>query len=181
MTDELLVLSARAGDKDALSVLLCRYAELTNLRAAAFACSFCEREDLAQEGLLGVLAAVRGYDESRGVSFRTYAGDCIDNRMLSLVRASSRRNRRQGETVSLTEAEPLFSPSDPEAVVLGREEYASVMQKVTECLSDYEKKVLALYVEGLSYTQMGALLHKEPKSVGNALTRIRKKLRHETK
>ena len=179
--DEALVRRARAGEEDALSSLLVRYAGLVSLRAAAFSCALCEKEDLEQEGLLGVLAAVRGFDFSRGVSFRTFAGECVDNRILSYIRAVSRQDRRQGSPVSLSETDALPEETDPEALVLGKEGYADVMKAVKGCLSDYERQVLALYVEGHSYTQMGALLGKEAKSAENAMTRIRRKLHRELK
>lgn len=179
--DEALVREARAGDKNAISALLVRYAGFVSLRAAAFACALCEKEDLEQEGLLGVLAAVRGFDETRGVSFRTFAGECVDHRMLSYLRAASRADRRQGKPVPLSETDPLFADTDPEAVVLSKESYRDLMDTVTNCLSDYERQVLSLYVEGLSYVQMGERLGKDPKSAENAMTRIRRKLHGELK
>lgn len=173
VTDESLVRAAREGKEEALSALLVRYTGFVSLRAAAFRCSFCEQEDLEQEGLIGLLAAVRGFDPSRGASFRTFAGDCVDNRMISFIRVASRQNRvATGVDVSPAVEEG----TDPEAVVLGRESYQDLLRAVSGCLSAYERQVLALYVEGLRYEEMARRLGKSAKSVDNALTRIRAKL-----
>ncbi len=173
VTDESLVREAREGNEQALSALLVRYTGFVSLRAAAFRCSFCEQEDLEQEGLIGLLSAVRGFDSTRGASFRTFAGDCVDNRMISFIRWVSRQNRvvGVGESPSVKE-----DGEDPETVVLGRESYRDLLRTVSECLSPYERRVLGLYVEGLSYGEMGKRLGKSSKSVDNALTRIRGKL-----
>lgn len=173
-TDAYLVSLARKGDSEAFSALLVRYSRLVSLRAAAFSCAFCEKEDLEQEGLLAVMNAVRSYDESKGASFRTYAGECIDNRMISFIRSSSRQSRMSGTHADVSIAEN--TDIDPETLVIGKEGYENIMSLVTDSLSDYERKVLALYVEGLSYAEMGERLNKSAKSVGNALARVREKL-----
>lgn len=172
LTDESLVRAAREGDEEALSALLIRYTGFVSLRAAAFRCAFCEQEDLEQEGLIALLAAVRGFDPSRGASFRTFAGDCVDNRMISFIRMTSRQNRLS----SGTEVPVPVQGEDPEAVVLSKESYQDLLRTVSGCLSDYERQVLALYVEGLRYEEMGRRLNRSAKSVDNALTRIRGKI-----
>lgn len=181
VADEVLAERAKSGDGEALSALLVRYSQLVSLRAAAFRCQLCEVEDLEQEGLMAVLSAVRGFDPCRGVSFRTYAGECVDNRMISFIRVSSRQSRAQESIESGEYAGGAYCGKglglDPEAVVIGREAYGDIIAAADSSLSDYEKTVLALYVEGLSYREMGKRLGKSAKSVGNALMRVRSKLR----
>lgn len=169
-----LVGLAKKGDSEAISALLVRYSNLVSLRAAAFTCAFCEKEDLEQEGLLAVMNAVRTYDENKGASFRTYLGECIDNRMISFIRVASRQNRTSGTHLEVSVADN--GETDPETLVIGKEGYEKIMSLVTDSLSDYEKRVLALYVEGLSYAEMGERFNKSAKSVGNALARVREKL-----
>ena len=176
VADEALVDLARKGDGEAISTLLVRFSPLVSLRAAAFKCEMCEKEDLEQEGLIAVLSAVRGFDISKGTAFRTYVGDCIDNRMISFIRAASRQNRIRTGSLSDEKGYSASADVDPEAVVIGKENYKSIMSLVSDTLSVYEKNVLALYVEGLSYVEMGKRLNKSAKSVGNALSRVREKL-----
>lgn len=173
--DEALVKLARGGDGEALSALLVRFSRLVSLRAAAFRCEMCEQEDLEQEGLIAVLSAVRGFDPARGVSFRTYVGECVDNRMISFIRTSSRQNRLRASS-SFADGAYGGEEIDPEDLIIGKEGYDDIMAAVTGSLSDYEKNVLALYVEGLSYAEMGERFNKSAKSVGNALARVRAKL-----
>ena len=172
--DEALIQKAKTGDGAALDELITVCSPFIELRANAFCCDFCEKDDLMQEGLLALLSAVRGFDKSRSASFRTYLGDCVDNRMISFLRRCARQNRASAGS----EAVPAFEQDglDPEAVVLGKEGRDDIISAVTGCLSDFERRVLTLYIEGLTYVQIGERLNKSQKSVGNALCRIKAKL-----
>jgi len=142
-------------------------------------------EDVVQEGLVGLLDAIDGYDEERGSSFEAFAISCIDNRIFSVLRQlAAKKNAPLNDYLSLSEDQEevysLFnlpaSPS-PEDIVILREELATTFTMIKENLSEFEKKVLALYLEGYSYIAISELLSTSSKSVDNALQRARKKLR----
>jgi len=174
--DKVLILAAKAGDNEALSEVITAYSAFVGLRAKAFCCSFCEEDDLQQEGMLALLSAVRSFDPGKGATFRTYLGECVDNRMISFLRRCARQNRvKLGE---LSSVKPVERVIDPESVVIGIENRDDILRAVTDCLSDYEKSVLALYVEGLTYRDMSAKLGTSEKSIGNALCRVKAKLSH---
>ncbi len=139
-------------------------------------------DDIIQEGLIGLLGAVDTFDEERGVSFETYAIACIDNRIYSALRQDSRKkNLPLNSSLSLSENEDsslevLVTQSLEDLVIL-REEVSAVLEQIHEDLSSFEKKVLALYLEGYSYLAISELLSSSPKSVDNALQRARRKLK----
>ena len=142
-------------------------------------------EDIVQEGLIGLLDAIDRYDEAKGSSFEAFAITCIDNRIFTALRQSAaKKNSPFYDYLSLSEdpeeIQSTFNmpviPSAEEIVVL-REDLAAAITMINENLSEFEKKVLALYLEGYSYIAISELLHTSSKSVDNALARARKKLR----
>lgn len=139
------------------------------------------RDDIVQEGLIGLLNAIESYNEEKGSSFEAFAIACIDNRIYSALRQMvAKKNVPLVDYVSLSEnPEEMISstlPSSEEIVIL-REELETVIEKINENLSKFEKKVLELYLEGYSYIAISELLHSSSKSVDNALQRARKKLK----
>ena len=147
--------------------------------AAAAAQSGLEAEDLAQEGLIGLLGAVRTFAQDGGASFRTWGSTCIVNSM----RTAMRRTRRAGAVplqavVSIDSAEFLMSGDDPETRIIAQDEALRVREWVQAHLSAREQQVLWLYIAGGSYASIADRLSlRDGKAVDNALQRIRKKMR----
>jgi RNA polymerase sporulation-specific sigma factor len=184
MSDDELWLSASCGSIVAEEVLLQRYSRLVRVCARPYFLSGGDSEDLIQEGMLGLLSAVRHYDVARTTKFRTYAELCIRNRILSAIRNASRSKH-----IPLNDYVPLESPQfeegnsaaayylqDPEELLLAREGCSEINSKLRSCLSHLEQSVLQQYLQGRSYKEIAASLNRTEKSVDNAVQRIRKKL-----
>lgn len=146
-----------------------------------------EHEDLIQEGTIGLLYAIRTYDPNNETAFVTYAYRCIENRLLSAVKSAVRqKNRAMNESISLNEiidapfADEIAADnitSDPELMVLSKENLSEIEEKISSLLSDNDNTVLRLYLEGNSYREIACALGKDIKFTDNAVQRIRKKLR----
>ena len=183
---ELQTLSSE-GDKTAEDVLASRYIRLVRACARPLFLAGGDSEDLIQEGTFGLLSAIRQYDSSSGASFRTFAEHCIRMRLISAIRSASRlKHFPLNESVSLEQlsddsnvrlvAFPDCFRGDPEKLVLARERKEELYSAFSECLSRYEKEVLDLYLDGLSYQDIADALKKDAHSVDNAVQRIRRKL-----
>ena len=136
-------------------------------------------EDLIQEGMLGLLSAIRSFDETRGARFETYAELCIRRRAISAVRVYALRDNVKDELSpeSLLEVPVAYLLRDPEELVIARERVHELTAGIEGSLSRLESTVLRLYLEGYTYTEMSEMLGKPYKSVENAISRIRKKAR----
>ena len=151
-----------------------KWLPLVRSRANAFREKGVEADDLVQEGLIGLLSAIRSYDESRGASFETFAYICITNRMKSAVSSAVKRT----ETVSLDESQE--SPdvkADPQEIVLSDDVAERWLDAAVKKLSALEAKVLRLYLAGYSYSQIADAVNASGKTVDNALCRAKNKLR----
>jgi len=137
-------------------------------------------DDIVQEGLIGLLDAIDGYDDSRG-AFEAFALVCIDNRIYAALRHNARKkNLPLNDYLSISDGDDrldLPQASSPEELVILREEVGSVYRHIRENLSSFEKSVLSLYLEGYSYLAISEMLSSSAKSVDNALQRARKKLK----
>ena len=138
-----------------------------------------EEEDVLQESVIALLKALHSYDESRGAGFRTYASVCIRNHIISLLRSGQRpKNSAMMDYVSINEIE-LLSKSEPETDWIEKEDFSDTKKRIFDALSKFEREVLLLYLKGFSYRDIGDKMKKSEKSVSNALSRVRKKLRNE--
>lgn len=180
MEENLLVSKAKGGDSNALTHLIKRYSETVLQKSLSFKkISGIENEDLYQEGMLGLLAAVYSFDESKGVLFSTYATTLITRKMLSALRTANKKSNLPLDSyVSIDENCDIrsFSPT-PEELLMFNEEIDSIISFVNNNLSKTEKKVFRLNLLGLSYNEIAEILDCTEKSVDNALQRIRKKIR----
>ena len=178
---------AAEGDPAAEEALVERYLPLVGVCARSLKLLGGEGKDLSQEGVFGLISAVRSYDPLNGAAFRTYAEHCIRMRLLSAIKSASRlKHFPLNDSMSLEqlseESDPRLSAvlevlhRNPEDVVLARENKEELYKALSECLSKYEKTVFSLYMDGLSYQQIGVRLGKDVKSVDNAVQRIRRKL-----
>ncbi len=179
-SDKDLCAMAAAGDRLAEERLAARYSRLVRVCARPYFLAGGDSEDLIQEGMIGLLSAIRGYDPDREAVFHTYAETCIRNRLRSAVRAAARdKHSPLNHSVSLGDSlfdeAPVAAPQDPEDLLIGREEREGRMAALLSRLSGFEKTVLALYLEGLSYGEIAQRAGKPLKSVDNAVQRIRRK------
>lgn len=172
-TDEQLCSLSKTSQL-ALECLIERNACLVRACARPYFLSGGDSEDLIQEGMIGLLAAISAYDASRGVPFRAFAGTCIRSRIVSAVRAA-----RAGKNRPLNDALPLENDAlpqpGPEEELLRREETEAFLSSLTQSLSALERQILPLYLEGRSYREIAASIGRSEKSVDSAVQRIRAK------
>ena len=184
ISDESLWYSAAAGDADAEEALIQRYSVLVRVCARPYFLAGGDSEDLIQEGMCGLLSAVRHFDPARDASFKTYAEHCINSRLISAIRSASRfKHRPLNDSISLESPQfderqirPVSFVRDPEELVITQELTDELHSALIEKLSKLEKEILAYYLEGFSYTDIAFKLGRTVKSVDNAVQRIRKKL-----
>lgn len=162
--------------------LVSQYTRLVRVCARPYYLVGGDAEDLFQEGMLGLLSAIRNFDAMRGVSFDAYAEICVKRRIISAVRnALTRHNERIDvplESRLLVESDipGAYLLRDPEELVMDRERVRELTGSITESLSKYESTVLKYYLDGYTYAEMTELLSKPYKSVENAIQRIKRKL-----
>ncbi|MBR4056799.1 MAG: sigma-70 family RNA polymerase sigma factor [Oscillospiraceae bacterium] len=176
-----------AGNREAEEALAMRYSRLVRACARPYFLAGGDSEDLTQEGMFGLLSAIREYDPGEQVSFQAYAETCIRNRLRSAIRAASRlKHQPLNQGVSLEnvmlEDEGSANKSKiafrrvPEEMVLARESADEFNENIAQRLSEYEHEVLELFLRGLSYQEMAERTGRSVKSVDNAVQRIRRKL-----
>lgn len=175
---ETLVLAAQKGDETAFSQLVTRLLPLVRRQATKYKSQELDADDLLQEGFIGLLSAVRGYHTASGKPFLPYVSVCVQNSILSALRKTS-----GGRSVNPAEVVPWEddfmetpAPSLEEQQDL-REKCETLWQSVATRLSNTEKQVLKLFLVGLSYGEIAERLEITPKSVDNALQRVRAKLK----
>ena len=180
-SDEVLCALAAAGDRIAEETLVMRYGRLVRMCARPFFLAGGDSEDLIQEGMFGLLKAIREFTPDRDASFRTFAEVCIRNRVRSAIAAASRgKHTPLNESISLEHdidnGVPSNSQYGPEELLIGREEYLERIESLKVQLSGFESTVLASYLRGLSYQEIADQLQRPRKSVDNAVQRIRRKV-----
>ncbi len=185
--DEALCLLAAAGSRLAEETLVARYTRLVRTCARPFFLAGGDSEDLTQEGMVGLITAVREYDAGKEASFRTFAEICIRSRLYTVLRASARDkqqplNQSLSLDDSLFDSNPLTSGTsnlaqrNPEDFLIDREHTAALLSGVRKQLSEFEAKILGFYLDGLSCREIAKAVNKPPKSVDNAVQRIRRKV-----
>ena len=187
MTDEELCRIAAEGDLSAEEMLVARYSRLVRACARPFFLLGGDSEDLIQEGMIGLLKAIREYRSSRAASFRTFAEVCIRSRLYTVLRSAA--GDRQSPLNQSLPLDTLFfdetpyavdasqvSCTNPEEIVIGKESANDLWEKIRQQLSDFEAAVLQLYLEGLSYQEISQKVHRSPKAVDNAVQRMRRKI-----
>lgn len=175
-SDETLCALVAEGDREAEEALAARYRRLVRVCARPYFLAGGDSEDLLQEGMIGLLSAIRGYSPDRAASFPTYAEVCIRNRIRSAIRwAAGDKHTPLNSSVPIS---PLYDgegADDPEDVLITREEQAGRMEALRGRLSRLEQEILDLYLNGLSYGEIARRTGKPLKSVDNAVQRIRRK------
>lgn len=188
--DEKVVELIKSGDKCALEYLINKYKNLVNLKVSRYFIIGAEREDIVQEGLIGLFKAIRNFNITKQNSFRTFASLCIERQLITAIKTSNRQKHMplnsylslnqvayEGEDndTELIDTFDSKTIEDPLETITKKEYYAKVESTIDKMLSDFEKRVLNRYVKGESYIQIAERLNAPVKSVDNAIQRIRKK------
>lgn len=190
-----LLLRCQKGDNDATEEMLNRYKNMVRSKATALYLVGADKEDLIQEGMIGLFKAIREYDPGRNDSFAAFAGLCITRQMYTAIKASNtKKNQPLNNYVSFDlyafaeDGSPVgentgsyegigYWQKDPEESVIDRENAIRIEEEVFSTLSAMERQVLSYYASGMPYQEIARVMEKEPKSIDNALQRIRKKLK----
>ena len=180
LTDEELAILAANGDDESMALLISAVTPIAKAKGYAHADDRVAGEDLTQEGMLGFLEAVKGFNPEKGSSFKAYAETCINNRIISAVRASyNNKNAALSSAVPLDDGAEEMSGDelDPAKIISSKDEFEYITGLIKSNLSDFEKQVVILRFLNFSYSEVSAQLGCSEKAVDNALQRIRKKMR----
>ena len=190
LTDEQLIAKLRDGDRRIMDYIMDKYKSMVRKKARAMYLLGGETEDLIQEGMIGLFKAVQDYDPKQEASFETFATICVTRQLYSAIRASRRKKHLPlNSYVSLYDKQEISeekeseliglqntsSNNNPEDLVIHKESEDSFMKDLEGRLSDLEKRVLYLHLLGTDYKTIAGLLGKKPKTVDNALQRIKTK------
>ena len=189
MTDEKLIENIKQEDQKALNCLIERYNEVVSMKANKFFMVGAEREDMVQEGMIGLYKAVKSFNTEKQNSFKTFANMCIERQLITAVKNSNRQkhiplnssislnaaaydDNEDMDKLDVLDVKVLNDPSD---IIADREYFQSIENKIKENLSDFELQVLYEYEKGKTYAAIAEKLNAKIKSVDTAIQRIRKK------
>lgn len=192
LPDEQLIKNLRAGDTDIMDYIIDKYKFMVRKKAKAMYLLGGENDDLIQEGMIGLFKAVRDYDVNQENSFQSFADLCVSRQMYTAIKLSQRQKHMplnsyislydSGDEASEEKQSPLIDQlqgekeNNPEELFLDKEYFAMMEQELKKRLSDLESRVLHLHLMGEDYRSIAGLLDKSPKSIDNALQRIKQKI-----
>lgn len=190
MGDEQIVQAARDGDPVALEHLMNKYRNFVRAKAKSYFLIGADREDIVQEGMIGLYKAIRDFRDDKLSSFRAFAELCITRQIITAIKTATRQKHIPlNSYISLNK--PIYDEdsdrtlldvisgtkvTDPEELVINDEDFGDIEEKMGEILSDLEWQVLTAYLDGKSYQQIAAELDRHVKSIDNALQRVKRKL-----
>lgn len=191
MTDEQLLCDYKNGNQEIMDYLMVKYKSMVRKKARAMYLLGGENEDLIQEGMIGLIKAVRDFDVTQKTSFSSFAELCVSRQMYSAIEASNRKKHLplnsyvslyedseqvgEGRSLPLIDTIESSKENDPEVLYFGKEYTEDFAEQLKELLSPLENHVLYLHLMGTDYRTIAELLGKSPKSVDNALQRIKTK------
>ena len=187
--DKVLLEQINNGSNDALETLLNKYKELVNMKVGKYFIIGAEREDIYQEGMIGLYKAIKSFNTEKQNSFKTFANLCIERQLITAIKTSNRQKHQplnsylslnasaydDDNDTALIEVFNSSTVEDPLETLTKKEYYKTVEDKIEENLSDFEKQVLHRYARGESYVSIAEKLDSPVKSIDNAIQRIRKK------
>lgn len=194
LKDEEIIKLIRADEQPAVDYLMEKYKNLVIQKARTLYLMGGDKDDLIQEGMIGLYKAIRDYKEDKDSSFYSFANLCVSRQIYSAIKASNRKkniplntyvslytpvfldNMENGDKPSLLDVMFQKNNLNPEDLVIDKENTNMLEYELERRLSDFEKQVIKLYLGGMKYTQIAEVLRKEPKSIDNALQRIKAKL-----
>lgn len=190
MLDEELVEDAKNGNGHALEYLIHKYKNFVRAKARSYFLIGADREDIIQEGMIGLYKAIRDFKQDKLSSFRAFAELCIQRQIITAIKTATRQKHIPlNSYISLNK--PIYDEesdrtlldilsgakiSDPEELIISQEEFVNIESKIGELLSDLEWEVLTSYLQGKSYQEIAADLDRHVKSIDNALQRVKRKL-----
>ncbi|MDQ0856762.1 RNA polymerase sporulation sigma factor SigH [Metabacillus idriensis] len=190
LLDEQVVELVHNGDSDALDYLITKYRNFVRAKARSYFLIGADREDIIQEGMIGLYKAIRDFREDKLTSFKAFAELCITRQIITAIKTATRQKHIPlNSYVSLDK--PIYDEEsdrtlmdvisgtkvmDPEELIINQEEFDDIELKMGELLSDLERKVLVLYLDGRSYQEISEELNRHVKSIDNALQRVKRKL-----
>ena len=191
LTDEQIVTEIKQGDEYALSYLLEKYKELVNMKVGKYFMVGAEKEDIMQEGMIGLYKAIKNFDTEKQNSFKTFANLCIERQLITAIKTSNRQkhmplnsylslnmaayDNNEDDSVELMDTFNSNTIEDPLETVMKKEYYEQIHNNIEKSLSKFEKQVLDRFMKGESYNVIAKRLDSPVKSVDNAIQRIRKK------
>ena len=192
MSDEELLEAIREKDTNALNFLICRYKDLVNSKVNKYFIIGAEKEDIIQEGLIGLYKAIKDYKEDKQNSFKSFANLCIERQLITAIKSSNRQkhmplnsylslnmtayeNEDENNETQIMDVLETNIIEDPLDTITKKEYMSDVESVIDNSLSDFEKKVLNRFIQGESYVKIAERLDAPVKSVDNAIKRIRKK------
>ena len=185
LTDEQIISQIKEGDEQALSFLLDKYKDLVNSKVGKYFIIGAEREDIIQEGMIGLYKAIRGFDH-----FKTFANLCIERQLITAIKSSNRQKHmplnsylslntsaydNDEDGTELIETFEVDTIEDPLETIMKKESFDEIQKTMHKSLSKFEEQVLDRYIQGESYEIIAKRLDTPVKSVDNAIQRIRKK------
>lgn len=193
MTDEQLIELLREGKTEITDYLMEKYKDMVRKQARAMYLWGGENDDLIQEGMIGLFKAVQDYDPKEGASFSSFAGLCVSRQMYTAIKASRRKkhlplnsyvsiyasasDNPEENGLSIVDTIEAGKESNPELMILGEEYTNAFEEELKEKLSKLERKVLYLHLQGMEYLNIAEFMDKSPKTIDNALQRIKAKAR----
>ena len=186
--EKLIKLIKENNDTDALNYLLDKYTDLVNMKVSKYFIVGAEKEDIVQEGLIGLFKAVKNFDKTKLSSFKTFANLCVERQLQTAIKSSTRQKHmplnsylslntsayEDDNDMTVMEMLDLNTSEDPLDTITKKEYYKFVENRIEKTLSDFEKQVLHRYANGESYVEIAKKLNSPVKSVDNAIQRIRK-------
>ena len=191
MTDEEIIKEIRKGDKQALTYLMNKYKEIVNLKVGKYFMVGAEKEDIVQEGLIGLFKAIKTFNAEKNNTFKTFANMCIERQLITAIKSSNRQkhmplnsylslnmsayDNEEENGAELMDTFDSKTIEDPLETIINKEYYDEIEKSIDKTLSQFEKQVLDRYMKGESYVTIAKRLDSPVKSVDNAIQRIRKK------
>lgn len=190
-SDEEIISQIKDGNEQALSYLLNKYKELVNIKVSKYFIIGAEREDIMQEGMIGLFKAIKNYDGQKQNAFKTFANMCIERQLITAIKASTRQkhiplnsylslntsayDNGNDDSAELIDTFNSKTIEDPLETIMKQEYYTEIQTSIDKSLSKFEKQVLDRFIKGESYVVIAQRLDAPVKSVDNAIQRIRKK------
>ncbi len=190
LEDEEIIHRIRNGCKRGMEHLIEKYKPLVRAKSRSYFLVGADREDIVQEGMIGLFKAIRDYREEKSIPFRMFAEMCITRQIITAVKTATRQkhiplnsyvslNKRifdEDSDKTLIEMLQEVSVTDPEELFISKEDYSVIEHKMVELLSPFEKQVLTMYLGGIAYQDIARQLNRPVKSIDNALQRLKKKI-----
>ncbi|MBA9028502.1 RNA polymerase sporulation-specific sigma factor [Peribacillus huizhouensis] len=190
LEDKVLVKMAHSGDSESLAFLINKYQNFVQMKTRPYFLVGADKEDLVQEGMIGLYKAIRDFKEDMNTSFKSFADLCITRQILTAIKVANRQKHGPlNAYISLDK--PLYDNesnytlkdmiseqeiTNPEVLIINQENFDDINKKISKLLSELERRVMDLYIKGHSYVEISEELNTHVKSIDNALQRVKRKL-----